>query len=31
MKIKSYKDSEKIDLIIKYNKLYHIINLRSYI
>ncbi len=31
MRITSYKDLEKTDLIIKRNKLYHIINLRSYI
>ena len=31
MRIISRKDSEKIDLTIKYNKLYYIINLKSYI
>ena len=31
MRIISRKDSEKIDLATKYNKLYHIINLRNYI
>ncbi len=31
MRIISYKDLEKIDLIIKRNKSYYIINLRSYI
>ncbi len=31
MKIISYKDLKKTDLTIKYNKLYYIINLKSYI
>ncbi len=31
MRIISYKDLEKIDLTTRYNKLYYIINLRSYI
>ncbi len=31
MRIISYKDLEKTDLITKRNKLHYIINLRSYI
>jgi len=31
MKIIFYKDLEKIDLIIKRNKLHYIINLKNYI